>query len=156
VAVDFTTLTLTDVSRNFGRRRALNRITIRAEAGELVAVLGPNGAGKSTLLSILATLLAPSSGDVRYGTLDASRGGSALRGRIGLLAHDLYVYPELSPAENLRFFARAYELSDTERRIDEALERAELSDRRGYSRSSPAPCRSQRPGLHRADDDARS
>jgi heme ABC exporter ATP-binding subunit CcmA len=150
VAVDFTTLTLTDVSRNFGRRRALNRITIRAEAGELVAVLGPNGAGKSTLLSIIATLLAPSSGEVRYGTLDTSRGGSALRGRIGLLAHDLYVYPELSPAENLRFFARAYELSDTERRIDEALERAELSDRRDDSVSGFSRGMRQRLALERA------
>ena len=58
--VDFDSLTFTDVTRNFGRRRALNRVSLTCRAGELVALLGPNGAGKSTLLSIAATLLKPS------------------------------------------------------------------------------------------------
>src|ERR687890_2630549 len=118
--LDFTTLTLTDVTRNFGRRRALHRVSLRAAAGEIIALLGPNGAGKSTLLSIVATLLAPTSGSVRYGEHDAARAGAALRARLGLLGHDLYLYPELSPAENLRFFAHIYGLDAIERRIDEA------------------------------------
>src|SRR3970040_1680391 len=108
--VDFPSLTLTDVSRNFERRRVLNKVSLRCEAGEIVALLGPNGAGKSTLLSITATLLEPSSGEVRYGDQSARTGGAALRGRIGLLGHDLYVYPDLSAAENLRFFGRVYRL----------------------------------------------
>ena len=127
--MDFTTLTIADVTRNFGRRRALNRVSLQAEAGQLTALLGANGAGKSTLLAIVATMLAPTSGSVHYGTLDA-RAGSIVRQRIGLLAHDLYIYPELSAAENLRFFAKAYGLSDVERRVKEALERANLSERR--------------------------
>ena len=96
--MDFTSLTFTDVSRNFGRRRALNMVSFRCEAGEIVALLGPNGAGKSTLLSITATLLEPSSGTVRYGDYAAREAGGALRARIGLLGHDLYIYPELSAA----------------------------------------------------------
>src|SRR5512138_1124535 len=104
--MDFSSLTFTDVSRHFGRRRALNRVSLRCEAGEIVALLGPNGAGKSTLLSIAATLLQPSSGEVRYGDVTSRAAGSSLRARIGLLGHDLYVYPELSAAENLIFFAK--------------------------------------------------
>jgi heme ABC exporter ATP-binding subunit CcmA len=137
--VDFSSLRLLDVSRNFGRRRALNRVTLSADAGTITALLGPNGAGKSTLLSIAATLLEPSSGRVTYGDLDSVGAGAALRARIGLLGHDLYLYQELTAAENLRFFARVYNLDTVEQRVDAALERAGLRERRddgvaGFSR----------------------
>jgi heme ABC exporter ATP-binding subunit CcmA len=151
--VDFTSLTFTDVSRNFGRRRALHRVTLRCDAGEIVALLGPNGAGKSTLLSITATLLEPSSGEVRYGEHSARRAGAALRGRIGLLGHDLYIYPELSAAENLQFFGRMYGLPDVDRRVDAALAHADLLHRRddavgGYSRGMRQRLALERALLH--------
>jgi ABC-type multidrug transport system ATPase subunit len=125
--MDFTSLSFTDVTRNFGRRRALNRVSFRCDAGEIVALLGPNGAGKSTLLSIAATLLEPSSGTITYGEHPRT---ATLRGRIGMLAHDLYLYPELNAAENLTFFARLYGLADVEARVAAALERAQLVERR--------------------------
>jgi len=128
-APDFTSLRFTDVSRHFGRRRVLNQVSFRCDAGELVAVLGPNGAGKSTLLSIAATLLDPSSGEVRYGEHTARAAGAELRGRIGVLGHDLYIYPELSAAENLLFFGRIYQLAGVEARVAAALERAGLAER---------------------------
>jgi heme exporter protein A len=151
--LDFTTLTLTDVTRTFGRRRALNRVSLQAHAGETVALLGPNGAGKSTLLSIVATLLAPTSGEVRYGDHDGRHAGAGLRARLGLLGHDLYIYPELSPAENLRFFAKAYGLDAVERRIAGALEHAGLSHRRddpvsGFSRGMRQRLALERALLH--------
>ena len=148
--MDFTSLTFTDVTRNFGRRRALNRVSFRCEAGEIVALLGPNGAGKSTLLSITATLLEPSSGEVRYGSHTARESGARLRGRIGLLGHDLYIYPELSPVENLRFFGRVYRLDALDRRIDRAMERADLVDRRDDQVSGFSRGMRQRLALERA------
>lgn len=151
--MDFSSLTFTDVSRTFGRRRALNRVSLRCEAGEIVALLGPNGAGKSTLLSITATLIEPTSGTVRYGDQSARDGGAALRARIGLLGHDLYLYPELSAAENLLFFARVYQLGDVEFRVESALERAGLLHRRddlvsGYSRGMRQRLALERALLH--------
>jgi ABC-type multidrug transport system ATPase subunit len=151
--MDFTALTFSDVSRNFGRRRALNKVSLECRAGEIVALLGPNGAGKSTLLSITATLLEPSSGQVRYGEHTARSGGASLRARIGLLGHDLYVYPELSAAENLRFFGRVYRLPDVDRRVEAALERAELTLRRddavaGFSRGMRQRLALERALLH--------
>ena len=148
--MDFTSITFTDVSRNFGRRRALNRVSLRCEAGEIVALLGPNGAGKSTLLSIAATLLEPSSGTIQYGTLERNR---ELRRRIGLLAHDLYVYPELTAAENLTFFAQINGLPDVSRRVDRALTSAKLIDRRddqvtGFSRGMRQRLALERALLH--------
>ena len=126
--LDFDSLTLTDVTKTFARRRALHKVSLRVSAGELVAVVGPNGAGKSTLLSIAATLLAPTGGEVRYGP-HTGAAGAALRARIGLLGHDLYLYPELSSAENLRFFAGLYRLDAVAERIAAALDRAGLAER---------------------------
>jgi len=151
--LDFTTLTLTDVTRTFGRRRALHRVSLHARAGETIAFLGPNGAGKSTLLSIVATLLAPTSGEVRYGEHDGLRAGAALRARLGLLGHDLYIYAELSPAENLRFFAKVYGMQDVDRRIAEALDHAGLAHRRddpvsGFSRGMRQRLALERALLH--------
>ena len=148
--MDFTSLTFTDVSRNFGRRRALNRVSLRCDAGEIVALLGPNGAGKSTLLSITATLLEPSSGEVRYGDAIARAAGARLRARIGLLGHDLYLYPELSAAENLTFFAKVYRLDDVAGRVNASLERAELAARRDDAVSGFSRGMRQRLALERA------
>ena len=65
--VDFDDITVDDVSRHFGRRKALSRITFRAQRGTILGLLGPNGAGKSTMLSLLATLMRPTSGRIRFG-----------------------------------------------------------------------------------------
>ncbi len=148
--IDFESLTFTDVTRNFGRRRVLNRVAFTCRAGEVVALLGPNGAGKSTLLSIAATLLQPSAGEVRYGSGSTRQGGAALRARIGLLAHDLYIYPELSAAENLRFFARLHGLPDAEARVEAALARAGLTDRRDDPVSTFSRGMRQRLAIERA------
>jgi heme exporter protein A len=150
VGFDFTVLRLLDVSRTYGRRRALNRVSLTAQAGSITALLGPNGAGKSTLLSIASTLLQPTSGEVRYGDEQARQGGAAVRARIGLLAHDLYLYPELTAAENLRFFASVYALSDVERRVGAALARAGLADRGDDAVSGFSRGMRQRLALERA------
>lgn len=138
-AVDFESLTFHDVSKSFGRRRALAKVSLECRAGEVLGLLGPNGAGKSTLLAIASTLMGPTTGVARYGGRTAVELGSALRARIGVLAHDLHLYPELSARENLRFFARLYRLDDVERRVDMALDRAGLTARaddvvNGFSR----------------------
>ena len=153
--MDFDAVRLTDVSRHFGRRRALSRVSLTLNAGDIVGLLGPNGAGKSTLIGVLATLVAASSGEVRYGPQTAREGGPHLRQRIGLLAHELHLYTELTARQNLAFFAALYGVaSDTpdnsHRATDAALERAGLTDRAddqvlGFSRGMR-----QRLGLERA------
>jgi heme ABC exporter ATP-binding subunit CcmA len=148
--VDFDSLTFTDVTRNFGRRRALNRVSLTCRAGELVALIGPNGAGKSTLLAIAATLLKPSSGQVLFGTLAAAAAGAAVRARIGLLAHDLFIYPELSARENLMFFAALHGVANVGPLVDQALARANLADRRDDPVSSFSRGMRQRLAIERA------
>ena len=129
-ALDFDSVQAVDLSRHFGRRRALANVSFTAAAGDIVGLLGPNGAGKSTLISMLATLAAPSKGEIRFGGRPAASLGPSLRTRIGLLAHDLYLYPELSARQNLTFFAELYGL-EPRALVDQALESAGLADRAG-------------------------
>ena len=148
--MDFSSLSFLNVTRTYGRRRALGGVTLSLAAGQVAALLGPNGSGKSTLLSIAATLLEPTSGEVHYGEVTARGGGPALRGRIGLLGHDLYLYPELSAVENLRFFGGLYGLADLERRVSAALASAGLADRADDPVSSYSRGMRQRLALERA------
>ena len=149
---DFDTVQLRDVSRHYGRRRALSRVSLTAGAGEIVGLLGPNGAGKSTLIGVLATLVAPNQGDALYGDRTSAELGGQLRQRIGLLAHELLLYPELSARQNLTFFADVYGL-DSWRVVPEALERAGLGDRAddtvgGFSRGMRQRLALERALLH--------
>ena len=153
MSIDFDEVAVRDVSRHYGRRRALARVSLTCRAGEVLGLLGPNGAGKSTLLAILATLLSPSSGEVRYGGRAGTEAGPALRARLGFLSHDLHLYPELTARENLVFFARLYGLPDVDGRVAAALTRAGLAARAddvvaGYSRGMRQRLALERALLH--------
>src|SRR5687767_12878594 len=124
-------------------------MTFRASRGTILGLLGPNGAGKSTLLAMLATLLRPSSGSIRYGALGTAA-GPALRARIGVLGHDLFLYPELTARENLAFFAGLYQHQHAAHAAMQALEQAGLADRADDQVSSFSRGMRQRVALERA------
>jgi len=153
VTDDFESVRLTDVSRHFGRRRAVSRLSLTARAGDILGLLGPNGAGKSTLLGVLATLVAPTTGDVVYGDRAARQWGPRLRQRIGLLAHELHLYAELTARQNLTFFSELYGLNPSDA-VHAALERSGLADRAddevaGFSRGMRQRLALERTLLHR-------
>ena len=150
---DFDHLTIDDVSRYYGRRRALSHVSFGLQPGELVGLLGPNGAGKSTLLGVLAALIRPSSGRVIYGNYSGSRSTSALRQSIRVLSHDLQLYAELTARENLEFFAGLYGLDNPPERATSALSRAGLGRRENdvvdsYSRGMRQKLALERTLLH--------
>ena len=153
MSADFLDLSIRELSRNFGRRRALTRVSLDCRAGEIVGLLGPNGAGKSTLLAIISTLAAASSGAVLYGGRTAREIGAPVRSRIGVLSHDLHLYSELTALENLVVFGRLYGVSDPEAVATAALRRARLDDRgrdlvSGFSRGMRQRLALERALLH--------
>jgi heme exporter protein A len=151
VSADFDRVAAVQVGRHYGRRRALTDISFTAGAGDIVGLLGPNGAGKSTLLAVLGTLLAPSTGRIEYGGQAAADGdGAAVRARIGMLGHDLFLYPELTAHENLVFFGRLYGVDDAPARAREALARTGLDARADDAVSSLSRGMRQRVALERA------
>ena len=149
-SVTFDRVSVDDVSRHFGRRRAVSRVTFTVARGQILGLLGPNGAGKSTLLAMLGTLLRPTSGSIRFGALDVTTGSEALRALIGVLGHDLFLYPELTARENLTFFASLYGIADAPGVASGALERAALIDRADDLVSSFSRGMRQRVALERA------
>jgi heme ABC exporter ATP-binding subunit CcmA len=109
----------------FGRELALDSIDLTLDTGEHMAVLGDNGAGKTTLLRVLATALRPTSGSLQIAGLEAFRERRRLRHHIGFVAHAPGLYPALTAAENLHFFAV---LQGVERaRADSVLETVGLA-----------------------------
>lgn len=152
-ALDFDRVEIDDVTRQYGRRRALSHVTLTAASGDVIVLLGPNGAGKSTLLNVLSSLLRPTSGTVRYGATVAATGGDTLRGRIGFLGHELFLYADLTARENLMFAARLYRLPDPATVVDRGLTRANLQDRAddrvgGFSRGMRQRLALERALLH--------
>jgi heme exporter protein A len=99
---------LTDLGRAYGERVALSGVSLRLPRGATLAVFGANGAGKTTLLRILATLLRPHTGSARVLGRELPGEGWAVRGRVGLLAHEPLLYRDLTARENLRFHARLH------------------------------------------------
>ena len=124
-----------ELGRDYGSTRALDGLTLRVEAGELVGLLGPNGAGKTTAMLLLATLLRPSRGHAAVFGQDVVRARRAARRRLGLVFQEPTVDPFLTVRENLDFAAA---LSGLDRRsardaIALALQRmglAAFADRR--------------------------
>jgi heme exporter protein A len=91
--------------RRFGERDALTGFDLEVERGEVVLLVGPNGAGKTTLLRVLATVLRPSEGDAAVEGCVLPNEARKVRSRIGFLAHEPLVYPELTVTENLQLYA---------------------------------------------------
>ena len=120
----------TGLSKSYRGVAAVDRVSFALPAGSRTALLGANGAGKSTLLSLLSTLIAPTEGSARVAGEDLAAAGPELRRRIGVMAHLPMLYEELTPAENLRFFARLYDLEDGADRSAELLRDVGLWGRR--------------------------
>lgn len=120
-------LWLRGVGKRFGHSWALRGIELEIGRGELVALTGPNGAGKSTLLRLLATLLAPTTGQISVLGLDASSDAAAVRERVSLLPPQGFLYGDLTALENLRFAARMYGIEEWREPALRVLERVGLT-----------------------------
>lgn len=118
-------LQLHDVSKRYGARWALVRLSLTVRRGTALLLTGHNGSGKTTLLRVLATAVRPSSGKVEVLGVDAVLEPETVRARVGLLSHANYIYEDLSGLENLAVLARL--LGEPASAGSEALERLGLS-----------------------------
>ena len=120
---------LRDVSKRYGRRWALVRVSYQLPAGRSLLLTGPNGSGKTTLLRLVATAFRPTSGDVRVLGLDGSEDRDEVRARVGLLSHASFLYEDLSAEQNLWVLARLLGAQSSRTALRELLERVGLDKR---------------------------
>jgi ABC-2 type transport system ATP-binding protein len=119
----------------YGPRLAVDRVSLEIETGEIMGLLGPNGSGKTTILRILAGYLRPSAGAARIAGLDVVHDSLAARARVGYVPEDIALYDWMHVREFLVFMARLKGLSGR------AATGAEWSPRsRPASCASPARC----------------
>ncbi len=102
---------LFEVSKKYGCFWALKSLSLRIGREEFVALLGPNGAGKTTLMKLVATHISPSSGTVRVFGKNAFKDSEEIRKCIGFVAHESFLYDELTIEENLLFYARLFSVN---------------------------------------------
>jgi heme exporter protein A len=119
---------LREVSRAYGRAFALHRVSMTMESGTLTALLGGNGAGKTTMLTMLATLEAPTHGQILYDQIPWAKMARKGRQHIGWVGHDPLLYRDLSGRENLRFYATMYGLPEPDALVTRWLERVRMSE----------------------------
>jgi len=124
-------LEVAGLAKRFGHVRALRGVDFALDAGDSLAVFGPNGAGKTTLLRILAGLLRPDAGTVRFGGEALVRSNAAHRRRVGLISHHSLLYDGLTAAENLVFYAKLYGLARPKAAAAHALAGVGLEERAG-------------------------
>ncbi|MDG6244075.1 MAG: ABC transporter ATP-binding protein [Methanolobus sp.] len=124
-------ISITGLSKSFGLRKALDGIDLEIHKGEFVAIFGPNGAGKTTLLKIISTVSEPTRGSVVINGLDSKTDPNVIRGMIGAISHETYLYDELTAKENLLFFSRIYgvEKSAMQEQVDKLLKSVKLFNR---------------------------
>ncbi|MBC8477202.1 MAG: heme ABC exporter ATP-binding protein CcmA [Dehalococcoidia bacterium] len=123
------------LGKSFGNHRALTGINLKVNSGEHVTVFGPNGAGKTTLIKVLSILMKPSAGTVRLDGSDISKTPTEVRRKIGLVAHQTFLYDDLTVYENLKFYGKMYDVPNLEEQIHNVVRwvrlEARLHDRVG-------------------------
>jgi heme exporter protein A len=123
-------ITVKKLVKRFGLKTVLRGVDFDVQPGEFVALLGPNGAGKTTFLRILASLSRPSLGEVNIAGYKLPHEAAQVRARLGVVSHLPLLYGDLSAEENLRFYARMYNIANAESRITEVLDMVGLEARR--------------------------
>lgn len=146
----------TQLTRDFGKVRAVDQISLEVDSGSLFGFLGPNGSGKTTTIRLLLGLLEPTQGKSSVMGYDSLTQGQLVRENCGALLEHTGLYERLTAAENLEFYARVFRLSASERkiRVKELLSNMSLWDRKdeivkGWSRGMKQKLAAARAMLHR-------
>jgi heme exporter protein A len=115
--------------KHFGHLEALRGIDFELRKGEFLSLFGPNGAGKTTLIRILSALARPSSGNATVVGYDVMEANPEMRREIGVISHASFLYADLSPLENIRFYATMYGVQQAEARAIEVIDEVGLKPR---------------------------
>ena len=118
------------VTKTFGRKVAVNNLSLRVEAGEILGLLGPNGSGKSTTMRMIMGIMKPDSGSISLCDIDVLRQPTDSKRLVGYVPESPYLYEYLTASEYLDFVGTAYGIppSDRRERVKELLDALQMSE----------------------------
>ncbi len=116
-----------ELTKSFGDKTVVNRLSLRVEKGEIYGFLGPNGSGKTTFIRMLCGLLRPDSGSGICLGYDILAEADRIKPHIGYMAQRFSLYEDLSVRENLDFMARIYGIGRRRQAVAETIERMGLA-----------------------------
>jgi ABC-2 type transport system ATP-binding protein len=124
-------LEIQGLTKKFGDFVAVDHMSLIVREGEIFGFLGANGAGKSTTINIVASLLRPTSGEIRILERDLAKQRRFAKLNLGIVPQELAIYEDMTAYENVSFFAGLYGLrgSTLKERTEEALEFVGLADK---------------------------
>ncbi|WP_444460967.1 ABC transporter ATP-binding protein [Rhodobacter capsulatus] len=153
-------IAVTDLTKRFGKRVVVDRVSITVQPGEIVGFLGPNGSGKTTTIRMMCGLLTPDAGEGRVLGHDILRDQAAIKREVGYMTQRFSFYEDLTIAENLGFVAGVYGLPASA--VSETLADLGLTSRRAQlagslsggwkQRLALAACLMHRPKLLMLDE----
>jgi ABC-2 type transport system ATP-binding protein len=144
-------LTIDRLGKRYEQHWALRQLSLRCEPG-MLGLVGPNGAGKTTLMRMIATLLEPTEGTIRWNGQDIRTHGQALRQVLGYLPQEFGVYPEFSGRQFLRYLAAMKGLPTplAQRRVEEVLEIVQMQQVADHKLTTYSGGMKQRIGIAQA------
>ena len=124
---------VTELTKDYGSRRAINEITFNARKGEILGFLGPNGAGKTTTMRILTGYMPPTSGIAEIGGYDVIEHSLEVRRIVGYMPETVPLYSEMTVEEYLLYMANLRNIKNADEQVKTTLKMVELSERaHGY------------------------
>jgi len=125
-----TVIAVTGLTKTFGNLYALRNLSFSLNKGEFLTIFGPNGAGKTTLIRILSTITKASSGEIKIADLSFEDDSEKIRRQIGVIAHQTFLYENLTAEENLRFYGKLYDVVNLSQKIEAILSEVGLELRK--------------------------
>ncbi|HQJ56074.1 MAG TPA: ABC transporter ATP-binding protein [Caldisericia bacterium] len=124
-------VSVNNLSKDYANLRAVDNISFTIEEGEIFGLIGPNGAGKTTTLRIMATILTPTSGDIKIFGYDLKSEGQKIREIVSYLPEEAGAYKNLTGLDYLNFMASLYanNKSEKDKFVENAIDIAKLEDR---------------------------
>ena len=120
---------VSELTKDYGARRAIDSLTFEAEQGEILGFLGPNGAGKTTTMRILTGYMPPTEGEASVAGYDVVAESIEVRRRVGYLPETVPLYTDMTVFDYLKFMADLRHLPNAGDRVDETLEMVGLKER---------------------------
>ncbi len=138
------------VSKLYGKQKALDNISFEIESGEIVGFLGPNGAGKSTMMKIITGFISQTDGEVFVNDIQIDPEAIDIRNKIGYLPEHNPLYLDMYVREYLLFIAGMYKLDNKKARVEEMIEQTGLTKESSKKISELSKGYRQRVGLAQA------